>query len=73
MLPYKNLRIALKFAEPEIKQSDLAKHLGASLAHVNHLMNGHRPWRLDEAYATLDLIGADQSEFTKYFPKGEGR
>ena len=66
---YKELRIALKFAEPEIKQSDLAMHLNASLTHVNQLMNGRSDWRLEEAYKTLDLIGAGPEEFAKYFPR----
>ena len=67
---FKELRIALKFAEPEVRQSDLAEHLNVSTAHISHLMNGHRPWTLNEAYATLELIGAGTEEFTKYFPKG---
>ncbi len=67
MLPFKELRSAMKYAD--LKQSDLAKHLGVSLAHVNQLFNGHVSWRLNEAYATLELLHADVDEFTDYFPK----
>jgi len=48
---------------------DVADELGRSLTYVNVRMAGKESFTLDEAYAILDMVGADESEIYWYFPK----
>lgn len=60
----------------ELRQSDLAECIEeatgrkCSLSHLNAMMNGHYPWDLDEAYATLDILEEPHSRLNEFFPKG---
>lgn len=44
-----------------------------SQACISMKFTGKQQWRLDEMYALLDLIGADDSEMDIYFPRNGGK
>lgn len=40
---------------------------------ISMKFTGKQQWRLDEMYALLELIGADDSELDIYFPRDGGK
>ncbi len=73
MKKFKLLR--LKMYDQGVTQEDIAEHIAqalgntCSVSHISGLFNGRSSWRLDEAYAVLDLFKVPHSELYKYFPK----
>ncbi|MBC5647540.1 helix-turn-helix transcriptional regulator [Christensenella tenuis] len=73
MKKFKLLR--LKMYDQDVTQEDIAQHIAnvlnntCSISHVSDLFNGRSSWRMDEAYAVLELLKVPHSELHKYFPK----
>lgn len=73
MKKFKLLR--LKMYDQDVTQEDIAQHIArvldntCSISHISDLFNGRSSWRMDEAYAVLDLFNVPHSELHKYFPK----
>jgi len=68
---YRKLRGAL--IEKEIDQVYLAKKLGLNQpVSISKRMTGKVPWRINEMYAILDLLGVPYEMLPVYFPK-DGR
>lgn len=73
MKKFKLLR--LKMYDQGITQEDIAKHIAhtldntCSLSHIGDLLNGRSSWRLDEAYAVLDLFNVSHNKIHEFFPE----
>jgi len=65
---YRKLRGAL--VEKEIDQAYLAKKLGLNQPmSISKRMTGKVPWRINEMYAILDILGVPYEALSEYFPK----
>lgn len=75
MKKFKLLR--LKMYDQDVTQEDIANYITrvlnntCSISHISDLFNGGSSWRMDEAYAVLDLFKIPHSELHKYLPKEE--
>jgi hypothetical protein len=66
---YAKLRGALR--EREIDQEYLAQKLNFNqITSISKRLTGKTDWKMSEAYAVLDLIGAPPDKLVDYFPKG---
>lgn len=68
---FSKLRGALR--ENDINQAYLAEKLGLCSMSVSNRFTGKTPWRLDEMYFAMDLIGAPHEQLHLYFPKSGKR
>lgn len=53
-----------------IDQKEWGKAIGRSQVYVSNCLTGRTAFRIDEAYKTMQLIGADLDEFSTLFPPG---
>lgn len=73
MKKFKLLR--LKMYDQGVTQEDIAGHIAqalgntCSVSHISDLFNGRHSWRMDEAYAVLNLFNIPHSELHEFFPK----
>lgn len=59
-----------KLRELDIDQSYMADQLDLCQAAVSHRMTSRTPWRLNEMYIVMDLIGEPYDRLHIYFPPG---
>ena len=58
-----------KMREKGIKGYYLARKLGTTPQSVSHRMTGKTPWRMDEMYNILSMLGEPDSKLSEYFPR----
>lgn len=61
-------RLKKRLKTEGIPHEDVAVQLGVSRAAVNFRLAGKTPWKLEEAYAVLLMIGEEPDALPKYFP-----
>ena len=66
--PRPHYRIRSRMYELGVDASYMAKRLGMSDASYSFRMNARRPWRLNEMYDVMDILGIPSSEMNEYFP-----
>lgn len=62
-----------KMAEKGVNGIYMARKLGMADSGFSHRMTGRQPWRLDEAYATMKILGIPPERIHEYFPDYGGR
>ena len=60
--------LAGRLRQLKMQQRDLARALAMSETSLSHRMTGQVPWRVDEMYDVLRIIGAATAELPLYFP-----
>ena len=60
--------LAGRLRQLKMQQRDLARALAMSETSLSHRMTGQVPWRVDEMYYVLRIIGAAPAELPLYFP-----
>lgn len=60
--------LAGRLRQLKMQQRDLARALAMSETSLSHRMTGQVPWRVDEMYDVLRIIGAAPAELPLYFP-----
>ena len=65
---YAKLRGALK--SHGIEQIDVAKALERSVCYVSHRYTGREPWKQDEMYQLMEIIGEPYERIYEFFPPG---
>ena len=60
--------LAGRLRQLKMQQRDLARALAMSETSLSHRMTGQVPWRVDEMYDVLRIIGATPAELPRYFP-----
>lgn len=60
--------LAGRLRQLKMQQRDLARALVMSETSLSHRMTGQVPWRVDEMYDVLRIIGAAPAELPLYFP-----
>lgn len=58
-----------KMREKGIKGNYLARKMGMTPQSVSHRMTGKTPWRMDEMYNILSMLGEPDSKLPEYFPR----
>ena len=58
-----------KMREKGIKGNYLARKMGTTPQSVSHRMTGKSPWRMDEMYNVLSMLGEPDSKLSEYFPR----
>lgn len=58
-----------KMREKGIKGTYLARKIGTTPQSLSHRMTGKIPWRLDEMYNILSILGEPDSKLSEYFPR----
>lgn len=58
-----------KMREKGIKGYYLAWKLGTTPQSISHRMTGKAPWRMDEMYNILSMLGEPDSKLSEYFPR----
>ena len=58
-----------KMREKGIKGNYLARKMGTTPQSVSHRMTGKTPWRTDEMYNILSMLGEPDSKLSEYFPR----
>ena len=58
-----------KMREKGIKGYYLARKMGMTPQSVSHRMTGKTPWRMDEMYNILSMLGEPDSKLPEYFPR----
>lgn len=58
-----------KMREKGINGDYLARKLDTTPQSVSHRMTGKSPWRLDEMYNILSMLGEPDSKLPEYFPR----
>ena len=60
--------LAGRLRQLKMQQRDLARALAMSETSLSHRMTGQVPWRVDEMYDVLRIIGAAPAERPLYLP-----
>ena len=60
--------LAGRLRQLKMQQRDLARALAMSETSLSHRMTGQVPWRVDEMYDVLRIIGAAPAELPLNFP-----
>lgn len=63
---YRKLRGAL--VGQGYRGQDLANYLNLSVAAISRRMTGRTPWSMEEAYKSLQFVGAPASTIFDFFP-----
>lgn len=58
-----------KMREKGIKGYYLARKMGTTPQSISHRMTGKAPWRMDEMYNILSILGEPDSKLSEYFPR----
>ena len=58
-----------KMREKGIKGNYLARKLGTTPQNISHRMTGKTPWRVDEMYNILSMLGEPDGKLSEYFPR----
>lgn len=58
-----------KMREKGIKGYYLARKMGTTPQSISHRMTGKAPWRMDEMYNILSMLGEPDSKLSEYFPR----
>ena len=58
-----------KMREKGIKGYYLARKMGMTPQSVSHHMTGKTPWRMDQMYFILSMLGEPDSKLPEYFPR----
>ena len=58
-----------KMREKGINGDYLARKLDTTPQSVSHRMTGKSPWRMDEMYNILSMLGEPDSKLPEYFPR----
>ena len=58
-----------KMREKGINGNYLARKLDTTPQSVSHRMTGKSPWRMDEMYNILSMLGEPDSKLPEYFPR----
>ena len=58
-----------KMREKGIKGYYLASKMGMTQKSVSYRMTGKTPWRMDEMYNILSMLGEPDSKLSEYFPR----
>lgn len=58
-----------KMREKGINGNYLARKLDTTPQSVSHRMTGKTPWRMDEMYNILSMLGEPDSKLPEYFPR----
>ena len=58
-----------KMREKGIKGYYLARKMGMTPQSVSQRMTGKTPWRMDEMYNILSMLGEPDSKLSEYFPR----
>ena len=58
-----------KMREKGINGNYLARKLDMTPQSVSHRMTGKTPWRMDEMYNILSMLGEPDSKLSEYFPR----
>ena len=58
-----------KMREKGINGNYLARKLDTTPQSVSHRMTGKTPWRMDEMYYILSMLGEPDSKLPEYFPR----
>ena len=58
-----------KMREKGINGYYLARKLDMTPQSVSHRMTGKTPWRMDEMYNILSMLGEPDSKLSEYFPR----
>ena len=58
-----------KMREKGINGDYLARKMGTTPQSVSHRMTGKSPWRMDEMYNILSMLGEPDSKLSEYFPR----
>lgn len=59
-----------RMVDCDLTQEDIARQLKLSMNSVSRRMNGKEPWRLDECYELMELLGLKDKQLMRYFPRG---
>ena len=58
-----------KMREKGIKGNYLARKMGTTPQNISRRMTGKAPWRVDEMYNILSMLGEPDSKLPEYFPR----
>ena len=58
-----------KMREKGINGNYLARKMGTTPQNISHRMTGKSPWRMDEMYNILSMLGEPDSKLSEYFPR----
>ena len=58
-----------KMREKGIKGYYLARKLDTTPQNISRRMTGKAPWRMDEMYNILSMLGEPDSKLSEYFPR----
>ena len=58
-----------KMREKGINGNYLARKLDMTPPSVSHRMTGKAPWRMDEMYNILSMLGEPDNKLAEYFPR----
>ena len=58
-----------KMREKGINGNYLARKLDTTPQSVSHRMTGKSPWRMDDMYNILSMLGEPDSKLSEYFPR----
>ena len=58
-----------KMREKGINGDYLARKLDTTPQSVSHRMTGKSPWRMDEMYNILSMLGEPDNKLSEYFPR----
>ena len=61
------LKIKARLVEKNLRQSDLAKHLGISTQSLNRKLNGISDFRLSELEEIAKILDIDEHQYREYF------
>ena len=58
-----------KMREKGINGNYLARKMGTTPQNISRRMTGKAPWRMDEMYNILSMLGEPDSKLSEYFPR----
>lgn len=58
-----------KMREKGINGNYLARKMGTTPQNISRRMTGKAPWRVDEMYNILSMLGEPDSKLSEYFPR----
>ena len=58
-----------KMREKGINGNYLARKMGMTPQSVSYRMTGKTPWRMDEMYNILSMLGEPDNKLSEYFPR----
>lgn len=67
MRKYASLRA--KMQKLNMDQEYIGRQMNMNVMSVSNRFTGKTPWKLDEMYAVLDIIGEPDEKLSEYFPR----